>query len=753
MLAKLAGLIWCRSKQLLVAAAVLAVLGGALSATLFDRLTAGGLTDTGAESGRAAAVLAETGQGAPNLTLLVTTPDGVDDADSARAGSQLTQRLSGEPHVKDVSSYWSAGKSPQLRSEDGKQALVVATIAGDETTVGKRLDALLPRYEGEHDGLEVTAGGYAMFQKESAKLSQEDATKGEMITFPVTLVILVLIFGSIVSALLPLIVAFFAMLVGMGIMWLLASVTDLSVFAMSVVTLLGLGLAIDYCLLMVNRYREELRSASPEEALRTTMVTAGRTVSFSAVTVAVVLAGLLFFPLQAVRSLAYGGMITAMLSAVAALTVLPALFVALGPRVEKGRVLRKRGANSTDGTESGFWHRLAVFVMRRPVPVATLALAFLLLLGAPALGMKLGMPDERSMPGDSQSRQVATAIREGFGSAEVNALQVVAERTPKGNDNVDAYATELSRLPHAGRVDTATGSYVDGERVTPGTEQHQRFSIGDGTYFSVVPSSASADTATELVGEVRSLQAPFETLVGGTAAVNEDTTQSLSDRLPYAGRSRHRDDRAALPAHRKCAPSVARPGTERAESDRHLRCARLDLPGGPLRLAPGRLHRDRHDHLDRSRDALRPVVRPGHGLPGLHARPNPGGVRTHRVRHRRRGHGSGTHRAHGDRGRRTDLDRLPGLPRIGHHVRQGLRRRTAARRAHGRDDHPRCAPAGSHAAGRTGDVVGPRPTAPAARAVRHQRIGGDRRDGPVGRHSQAAPAHVTDQKGLRALPT
>jgi RND superfamily putative drug exporter len=534
MLAKLAGLIWCRSKQLLVAAAVLAVLGGALSATLFDRLTAGGLTDTGAESGRAAAVLAETGQGAPNLTLLVTTPDGVDDADSARAGSQLTQRLSGEPHVKDVSSYWSAGKSPQLRSEDGKQALVVATIAGDETTVGKRLDALLPRYEGEHDGLEVTAGGYAMFQKESAKLSQEDATKGEMITFPVTLVILVLIFGSIVSALLPLIVAFFAMLVGMGIMWLLASVTDLSVFAMSVVTLLGLGLAIDYCLLMVNRYREELRSASPEEALRTTMVTAGRTVSFSAVTVAVVLAGLLFFPLQAVRSLAYGGMITAMLSAVAALTVLPALFVALGPRVEKGRVLRKRGANSTDGTESGFWHRLAVFVMRRPVPVATLALAFLLLLGAPALGMKLGMPDERSMPGDSQSRQVATAIREGFGSAEVNALQVVAERTPKGNDNVDAYATELSRLPHAGRVDTATGSYVDGERVTPGTEQHQRFSIGDGTYFSVVPSSASADTATELVGEVRSLQAPFETLVGGTAAVNEDTTQSLSDRLPYA---------------------------------------------------------------------------------------------------------------------------------------------------------------------------------------------------------------------------
>ncbi|HEY9369131.1 MMPL family transporter [Streptomyces sp.] len=535
MLARLAGLIWYRSKALLVAAAVLAVVGGGLGSTLFDKLTAGGLSDTGAESGRAAKVLEEAGQGAPNLMLLVTTPQDVDSAEATEAGTRLTRRLADEPGLRNVSSYWTAGKPPQLRSENKRQALVVATLVGDETAAGKRLDALLPRYEGEQEGLDVTAGGYAMFQKESAALSQEDATKGEMITFPVTLVVLVLIFGSIVSALLPLIVAFFSMLVGMGVMWLLASVTDLSVFSMSVVTLLGLGLAIDYCLLMVNRYREELGSASPEQALRRTMATAGRTVTFSAVTVAVVLAGLIFFPLQAVRSLAYGGIITALLSAVAALTVLPALFVVLGPRIEKGRILGSRRPESTaENAENGFWHRLAVFVMRRPVPVATLAMLVLLVLGAPALGIKLGMPDERSMPETSQSRQVATAIREGFDSAEVNALQVVAERTPESGDSVHRYAAELSRLPQVGRIDTTAGSYADGELLEPGTAQHQRFNIGDGTYFSVVPSSGSAQAAIDLLGEIRAVDSPFPVLIGGKAAVNEDTTDSIGNRLPYA---------------------------------------------------------------------------------------------------------------------------------------------------------------------------------------------------------------------------
>ncbi|QNP74062.1 MMPL family transporter [Streptomyces roseirectus] len=529
MSARLAELIWRRGRAVLVTAAVLALLGGAASATLFDKLTAGGLTDPTTESGRAAAVLARSGQGAPNLTLLVTAPAGVDDATATEAGTRLTRKLAEEPGVRDVSSYWTAGRAPQLRSEDGGRALVVATVAGDETAAGKRLDTLLPRYEGEQDGLDVAVGGYAVFQQEAGKQTQQDGAKGELIAFPVTLVILFVVFGSVVSALLPLIVAFVALLVGMGLMWILASVTDLSVFALSVVTLLGLGLAVDYCLLMVTRYRDELRTAPRREALRTTMVTAGRTVAFSAVTVAVVLAGLLFFPLPAVRSMAYAGMLTALLSAGAALTVLPALFVVLGARVES-----RRGGSARERT--GFWHRLALFVMRRPVPVVTVALAFLILLGAPALGMRLGMADERSMPESSKARQVATAIREGFDSGELNALQVVAPEAELAEggpaEEVAGYAARLSRLPHAARVDSVAGSYAKGALVSPASPAHERFVIGGGTYLSVVP--ASAADAKALVGEVRSLDAPFETLVGGIAAVDRDTTRSLADRLPYA---------------------------------------------------------------------------------------------------------------------------------------------------------------------------------------------------------------------------
>jgi RND superfamily putative drug exporter len=535
MLETLSGFVLRRSRAVLVVTVLLALAGGGASATLFDKLTAGGMSDLGAESGSAASTLDKAGLGQPNLTLLVSAPNGVDDPAAVRAGTALSDRLAHEPEVVNVTSYWTSGRPPQLRAKQGDKALIGATIRGDETTVNKLLDGLAPRYEGSHDGLDVRVGGSAMFLKETTEQSQKDGTKGEMIAFPVTLVVLVLVFGSVVAASLPLAVAVVTMLLGMGVMWLVASLTDVSVFAVSVVTLLGLGLAIDYSLLIVNRYREELRlGKDADDAIRATMRTAGRTVLFSAVTISLVLAGLLFFPLQAVRSLGYGGIITALLSAAGALTMLPALLAVLGPRIEKGRILhRHRTATADTDTENGFWHRLAIFVMRRPVPVAIAVTAFLLLLGIPFLGIKLGMPDERSMPESSQARQVATVIRTDFNSAEQNALQVVAPRTPQGSADIASYAADLSRLPGVARVDTVTGSYTKGTRAVPPSAAHQRFAVGDGVYFSVVPASGAPDDALDLVDDVRAQHAPFPVVVGGTAAVSIDTTKSLLNRLPY----------------------------------------------------------------------------------------------------------------------------------------------------------------------------------------------------------------------------
>ncbi|BCB91779.1 MMPL family transporter [Phytohabitans suffuscus] len=536
MLEKLSRLVLRRSRTVLVVSVLLALAGGAASATLFDKLTAGGLADPGAESGRAAAVLDAAGQGPPNLTLVVSAPRGVDDDAAVRAGTALSERLAAEPAVANVTSYWTAGRPPQLRGHDGGEALVGATVRGDETAVNKVLDDLVPRYEGSRDGLDVRVGGSAMFWKETTELSQQDGAKGEAIAFPLTMIVLVLVFGALVAALVPLSVAFVTMLVGMGVLWLVASATDLSVFAVSVVTLLGLGLAVDYGLLMINRYREELANGlGTEDAIRRTMATAGRTVSFSAITIVLVLAGLVLIPLPAVRSMGYGAMITATLSAVGSLTVLPAMLAVLGPRIERGRVLRRRRPPTAAGSspESGFWHRLATFVMRRPFPVATAVIAVLLLLGAPFLGIRLGMPDERSMPESSQARQVTTLIRENFDGAELNALQVVAPRADAGSPEVAGYATRLSQLPDVGRVDTVSGSYSRGAVSVPPGPAHQRFAIGDGLYLSVVPSTADPDAALRLVHDVRAAPAPFPTLVGGTAAVSVDTTDVLVDRLPY----------------------------------------------------------------------------------------------------------------------------------------------------------------------------------------------------------------------------
>ncbi|MGA5301842.1 MMPL family transporter [Nucisporomicrobium flavum] len=534
MLDKLAQLMLRRSRAVLALFVVLALAGGVASMTLFDKLTAGGLADPGAESGRAAQVLEAAGQGPPNLTLVVGAASGVDSAAAVNAGTALSNRLAAEPHVTNVTSYWTAGRPPQLRGNDGNQALIGATVEGDETTVNQILDELVPRYEGQHDGLQVRVGGSAMFWKETTELSQEDGTKGETIAFPVTMIVLVIVFGSIVAALVPLSVAFLTMLLGMGVLWVVASLTDVSVFAVSVVTLLGLGLAIDYSLLMVGRYREELaRDPDVPRALRTTVTTAGRTVIFSAVTIVLVLSGLLLIPLAAVRGLGLGAMITTVLAALGSLTVLPALLVVLGPRIERGRVLRRRRPAAEADPESGFWHRLATFVMRRPVPVATVVIVVLLLLGAPFLNIRLGMPDERSMPESSQARQVTALIRQNFNGAELNALQVVAPRADPASPDVGAYAARLSLLPDVGRVDTVSGSYVDGAVRVPAQEAHHRFAIGQGVYLSVVPETADPDDALRLVDDVRDEPAPFPTLVGGTAAVSVDTTDVLIARLPY----------------------------------------------------------------------------------------------------------------------------------------------------------------------------------------------------------------------------
>jgi putative drug exporter of the RND superfamily len=538
MLDKLAGLVLRRPKRVLLISLLCVLVMGALAGGLQKRLSAGGYDDSTTQSSHAEKVLEDVfGQGDPNLVLLAQAKGGVDSPSAEAAGQALTAKLAGEKDVSNVVSYWTAGHLRALRGKDGGQALVLARITGSDDHIEDRVKALEPEYRTTFHGLKVQVGGSALMMHENTDQSAKDATKADMVVFPIMLIVLVLVFGSVFAAFLPLAVSFATMITAMAVMWVLTFLMDTSVSVLNVVTFLGLGLAIDYGLLITTRYREELRNgADPEHALRATLHTAGRTVLFSALTVAVVVSGLLVFPFYVMRSLGLAAIATSLLAAVAAVVVVPSMLAWMGPRVDKWRLYRAKPRPAA--VETGFWHRLATMVMRRPVPVVTLVLAFVIVLGLPVFGINLRLPDEQVLPSSSHAAQVATVLRHDFDSREQSALQVVARHAgdPKTESGrITQYAQRLSGLPGVARVDTLTGSYAKGTQVAPAGPLSQRFAKGDALYLNVVPSvDPYSSKGEDLARDLRAARSPFPVMVGGESAVQVDTFDRLGDALPWA---------------------------------------------------------------------------------------------------------------------------------------------------------------------------------------------------------------------------
>jgi len=552
MLERLARFLLRRRWAVLAATLVVVVAAGAFGGSAITRLKSGGFDDPDAESTRAAKVLAdEFGTGDPNLVLLVTAKGGrVDDPAVAAAGEALTRRLAAEPDLAQVVSYWATG-APALKSTDGSQALVLGRITGDDEGLDERAAALTGAYARDDATLRVQVGGQAQVFREVGEQVESDLARAESIAVPITLLLLVLVFASAVAGALPLAVGGFAIVGTLLVLRVLAEVTDVSIYALNLTTALGLGLAIDYSLFIVSRYREELRAGrEPADALVVTMGTAGRTVLFSAATVAVSLLALLVFPLYFLRSFGYAGIAVVALAAIGALVVLPALLAVLGRRVDRLRLpigRRRAAAVATREPGAGLWHRIATSVMRRPVPIALAVVAFLVLLGTPFLGVRFGLPDDRVLPAGAEGRQVAEAVRANFAADETSALSVV---TPGIGDpaahlaDIDGYAAALSRLDGVDRVDALTGSYAAGQRLQGPlptgdaaiSPEARRFAAADGTWLSVIPSVEPYSAAGEdLVAAVRHLQAPLGAQVTGPSAQLVDTKASLFGNLPAAG--------------------------------------------------------------------------------------------------------------------------------------------------------------------------------------------------------------------------
>ncbi|MCM2392114.1 MMPL family transporter [Streptomyces albipurpureus] len=331
----------------LLAALVLTVLAVFAGSGVADRMGSGGWTDPAAESTYATKALEREFPGSqPNLLLLVDS--GRADVDSPRVaaeGRRLAERLAAEEGVTGVGSYWGTS-SPALRAKDGGQALIAARVLGDEKTKSEVLQRIAPEYRGTHGPVEVSLGGPVAVEHEMTTIIQEDLLLAEAIALPVTLILLIMVFGSAVAAVLPLLIGIVAILGTNAVLRGLTEFTDVSVFAMNLTTALGLGLAIDYALFIVRRFREELAAgAEVRDAVGTTLRTAGRTVLFSALTVAVSLAAMLVFPQYFLRSFAYAGVAVVLLAAAAALVLLPAALMLLGHRInalDLRRAFRRR---------------------------------------------------------------------------------------------------------------------------------------------------------------------------------------------------------------------------------------------------------------------------------------------------------------------------------------------------------------------------------------------------------------------------
>jgi RND superfamily putative drug exporter len=511
----------------------LAMIGaGILGAGAFGKLKNGGFDDPAAPSTQAQHLIDARFGGQTNLVLLVTAKDGTVDAADV-AGVELTRQLTATPDVSTVVSYFTTG-APSLRSTDGRSALVLGHIDGDQSQVAARSEQVLADFAGDRGALTVQAGGPAAINRDVTTQVTRSLAIAEAIAVPITLLLLVFAFGSLVSALLPLAIGGVAILGTFAELSLLGSVTDVSIFAINLTTALGLGLGIDYALFMVSRFREQLGTGqSVPDAVAHTVATAGRTVVFTAVAVMAALAALLVFPLYFLRSFGYAGIGVVAIAALGALVLLPALLAVLGHRVNAGRVPWARRA--VRGAASPWWGRLARQVMRRPALTALPVVALLLAAASPLLGITFGTPDQGVLRAQAESRQVADALVGRFPGNAGSPIDIVttAAVDPTG---VAAYAGSLSRLPHVVAVMSSAGTFTVGSAAAASPADATR-GRADGQRFTVVTDlAAKSEPSQSLVRTIRALPGPggVATLVTGADAQVIDTRHVIAQRLPLA---------------------------------------------------------------------------------------------------------------------------------------------------------------------------------------------------------------------------
>ena len=515
MFEKLGSLI-VKRKRLIFSLFLVAIFSaGAIGTSVFGKLDSGGYNDPKSDSAKAFEYLTDVFKVKdPAVVLVVETTNGVNDPAVVATATTLETSIKGESGVGSTLSYWSAGGAPTLKSSDENSAFLFIYSEDVEwdnvQSLGKRIQE---KYDGKFENLTVYASGTGVFAHAINTKIADDLKLSEAISIPLTFILLVFVFGGLVASAMPLLVGVSAILGSLLVIYLLTLFTGVSVFALNLITGLGLGLGIDYSLLVVNRFREELHSGkSVDEAIKRTVATAGKTVFYSGLTVVITLAALMLFPLMFLKSFGYAGVTVVIMAVLGALIALPALLAILGKRIDKA-VVRK---GALKPKEDGRWAQTARFVMRKPVSVVVLSLVILTVLAAPIKNIVFSQVDSRVLPASNPAAYAAQLITERFPGQEGNPIEVIIPGGANKIEQINNYTQEIAKVSGVVRV---------GEPQILGN---------DVRVIAIHDMGPRTPDAEALIKQIRLIPSPDQTLIGGVAADYADTQIGIAKTMPWA---------------------------------------------------------------------------------------------------------------------------------------------------------------------------------------------------------------------------
>ena len=507
-----------RKKSVLILFILGILAAGGVGSLAFSKLDSGGYSDLNSDSAKAYDYLTNKFKvQEPAAILVVDTQDrSINDPAVLTEAAALEARVKTVAGVDRTLSYWSTGGAPAMKASDDKAAfLFIYTdpASNDWASIEKIGRVIQSEFDGEQGNFVVYASGGGVITHAINNKIKEDLLLAEAIAIPLTFILLIFVFGAMVASAMPLFVGVSAILGSFLIIFIFTLFTDVSVFALNLITGLGLGLGIDYALLIVNRFREELHSGkSVHDSVVNTVATAGKTVFYSGLTVLVTMASLLAFPLNFLKSFGYAGIAVISLAVLAALIPLPALLAILGHRVDKG-VIRRAGIVPK---EDGRWAHTARAVMKRPVPVVIGSLLVLGILAAPITNIAFSQVDARVLPKSDPAAIASAVIEDRFTGLEGTPIEVVIPNGAGRESEINTFLTSVQGVDGISRV---------------GELEY----FGSDVRVQVISSQASRTLESQrIINDIRGLAVPEGTLIGGVAADFTDSQNGIARALPWA---------------------------------------------------------------------------------------------------------------------------------------------------------------------------------------------------------------------------